>query len=1306
MAIYNGTPGNDVYPGSSGNNSGNDTILGNAGNDTLNGGAGNDFLYGGLGDDKLDGGSGNDLLDGGAGNDRLEGGAGHDLLNGGAGSDILSYGMAENAGYRDGYSGGFGTDTLQLGFTYAQWLTPGVQADVAQYLAFLAGTKAQLSLFEFKSFGLTTFGMENLTVTVDGIALDPRNDPVTLTADTIACSEDAPSTAFNVLANDSVPDLARSIAFTQPPAGADGTRHGTVALANLDLTHPATGQAAQFVYTPNDFYQGLGAGQTAQDTFTYTVTDANGDVKTATVTINITGANDAAVINGQRSGDVTEAGGVANGTAGSPTATGLLTATDPDNPANAFTATAAGQASTGGYGTYAMTAGGTWIYTLDDTHSAVQALSATGTLQDSFQVTTADGTAQTITIGIKGANDAPTVGAALVSAAREDAEPYDIDLLAGVNDIDNDISTLNISNVTYSVDGGAASATAASGLSLSGRTLTVDPGNDAFDHLAGPTNRKEAQTSTIRVDFQVDDGNGGTSVQSETVTISGVNDYAIVDGSLTGEVTEAGGVDNGTPGSPTATGVVTAADVDNAANTFMDATPGQPSRGGYGTYAISADGKWTYTLTNHNGTVQKLNTTETLQDTFQVTTEDGTEETIRISINGANDAPVVTSTSATVSEDGPALTGRLDGSDVDAGASLTFASTGILVTALNIDPDGAYRFDPKNAAFQHLSQGSSVDLLQNFSVSDGVSSTNGTMQITVNGVNDTPVAINDALTATRGAPAIYTALQLLGNDTDADDGDAALLKISSVTDGAGGTAVLNTDGTVTFTPSTSGAASFSYVAQDTKGVSSNAATANVTVAASTAVDILLCGADVINGTFSPTGAAADNVVLADGGSMLINSVDYTVTLPDKPAYSSENGSAGGDGTATVAGASPTSATAFNERIAYQDASPHLVLGAALIAVGNGGQGGAAGPYTAGVDGGTTPAGGNGANGETIDYTVAETGSGSVLLFGGDQADAGDGGNGGNGAAGNYTVTPGTSRFFASQFGQDGGDGGSGGSGGSINYKIETGFARDIILQGDIGAGGIDGQDGLGGAANPNASGFINGTPLGRITHPGSGGPGGHGGTAHYDINAGDGNNTIVAGKAGLFNDGGSYSALTGGAGDDTFYFDKSFTGTSATARLTQFTVTGSIGNDTLVIKDLYQDAAAGKLHDIAFDGGAGSDTIKITGMTDLDLGRFLVSENASSGKTSYANVDAFDFANGAADIFRLTPSAGIAFTSGDLLFLKADANDQVFVADDGFSRTKVDSLTVLGVSYDHYHYEGIGATQFDLYVSGAQPLFS
>src|SRR5207244_1506063 len=102
----------------------------------------------------------------------------------------------------------------------------------------------------------------------------------------------------------------------------------------------------------------------------------------------------AAVISGTATGSVVEAGGVGNGTAGTPTVSGTLTDSDVDNTPNTFTAAAAGTASTGGLGTYGMTAGGIWTYTLDNSNSTVESLNNGQSTTDTFTVTTVDGTAK------------------------------------------------------------------------------------------------------------------------------------------------------------------------------------------------------------------------------------------------------------------------------------------------------------------------------------------------------------------------------------------------------------------------------------------------------------------------------------------------------------------------------------------------------------------------------------------------------------------------------------------------------------------------------------------------------------------------------------------------------------------------------------------------------------------------------------------------------------------------------------------------------------------------------------------------
>ena len=107
------------------------------------------------------------------------------------------------------------------------------------------------------------------------------------------------------------------------------------------------------------------------------------------------------------------------------------------------------------------------------------------------------------------------------------------------------------------------------------------------------------------------------------------------------------------------------------------------------------------------------------------------------------------------------------------------------------------------------------------------------MTVNVAAVNDAPVAVADTLAATEDTAVTYTAAQLLGNDTDGDPELTQTLTIATVTSGTGGTAVLNADGTVTFTPNANfnGAASFSYTATRRRGDESTPATVTVNVAA-------------------------------------------------------------------------------------------------------------------------------------------------------------------------------------------------------------------------------------------------------------------------------------------------------------------------------------------------------------------------------------------------------------------------------------------------------------------------------------------
>ena len=87
-----------------------DLIEGHGGNDRLYGFGGGDQLFGDDGDDILDGGNGDDSLDGGLGSDQLLGGAGNDVMAGGGDDDTIS----ETVAGSDSLSGGDGADSISV----------------------------------------------------------------------------------------------------------------------------------------------------------------------------------------------------------------------------------------------------------------------------------------------------------------------------------------------------------------------------------------------------------------------------------------------------------------------------------------------------------------------------------------------------------------------------------------------------------------------------------------------------------------------------------------------------------------------------------------------------------------------------------------------------------------------------------------------------------------------------------------------------------------------------------------------------------------------------------------------------------------------------------------------------------------------------------------------------------------------------------------------------------------------------------------------------------------------------------------
>ncbi|WP_018576483.1 VCBS domain-containing protein, partial [Legionella shakespearei] len=166
----------------------------------------------------------------------------------------------------------------------------------------------------------------------------------------------------------------------------------------------STGKWSYDLYNDSAEVNSMQDGETK--TVSLTVETSDGIPRQVQITIH--GANDAAVIAGAISGDVTESGGFNDSIPGQPEYKGQLFAEDPDNPENTFRAVNDGQTDHG-YGTFSINQNGEWVYHLDNNNPAVNSLKAGTNIEDTFTVYSADGTPQEITIVINGTNDITTL---------------------------------------------------------------------------------------------------------------------------------------------------------------------------------------------------------------------------------------------------------------------------------------------------------------------------------------------------------------------------------------------------------------------------------------------------------------------------------------------------------------------------------------------------------------------------------------------------------------------------------------------------------------------------------------------------------------------------------------------------------------------------------------------------------------------------------------------------------------------------------------------------------------------------------
>jgi large repetitive protein len=627
--------------------------------------------------------------------------------------------------------------------------------------------------------------------------------------DVATTNEDTP-VAIPVLANDVDPD-GDPLTVTQASAG-NGT---VVILPNGTLQ-----------YTPNPNFNGT-------DTILYTITDSEGGVSTASVSITVNPVNDTPTTVGlpNQNGDDGAAVSI-------PTASAF---SDIDGDALTFTATGLPN-----------------NLTIDPVTGVISGTLAPDTSQNGPYVVTVTATdpsgAQVTTSFVYSVQNIPPVAVNDVASTPEDV-PVVVAVLTNDSDPDNDPLTITsasanngtvvvnpngtltftpnpnfngIANISYTVtdgNGGFATATVtvtvgavndaptalpipnqasvdgafySAGVApffsdLDGDTLTFSvtglPAGLAIDPATGVVsgfidrNASQVNGGVYTVTITASDGNGGTVSRTLTATITNPAPTATNDSATTAEDTPIPAInvlgnDTDPDGDPL---IVTAASAPN------------------GTVTINPDGTLRYVPnTNFNGT-----------DTITYTISDGNGGTstaaVTVTVTPVNDAPVAVNDNATTNEDQPVTIGVLgNDSDVDGDTLTVTAATSPNGTVV-INPDGTITFTP-NPNFNGPTT-------ITYTISDGNGGTStATVNITVSAVNDAPVA-NPSTAATNEDTPVN--VPVLANDTDVDGNP---LTVTAAT-APNGTVMVNPNGTVTYTPNANfnGTDTITYTISDGQG---------------------------------------------------------------------------------------------------------------------------------------------------------------------------------------------------------------------------------------------------------------------------------------------------------------------------------------------------------------------------------------------------------------------------------------------------------------------------------------------------------
>jgi len=644
------------------------------------------------------------------------------------------------------------------------------------------------------------------------------------------------STTGNVLPNDQDADSPVLVVVGVSVNGVPGAvgqpvvgTYGTVVI-NAD---------GSYTYTLNNNdpdTDALAVGDSAADVFVYTITDELGNTDSTTLTINITGTNDAPVITGA------DAAGVVTEDASNPTLsdTGTISFDDVDlSDAHTVSVAAAGNNPLGGTLTASVTdaatgAGGgtvTWVYNV--ANSATQYLDDGETATESFNVTISDGNGgtvtQTVTVVINGANDVPTITVTTGNPGGANDVVYEAGLENGsgsgtttttvggsfkLTDADglDDIKSVTINGETFAI-GGLVNQT----VDGSNGTLTIT----AYNAATGVATYSYTLTSSstdvanaLETDrFTLTTSDGTVSSTPATITIEIVDDVPTARNDVGTQSPENAPIAidvlaNDTRG---ADGVNATTGVALVANSLTGSGSLAYANGVY-TYTPSAGEEGTvsfqYTITDGDGDTSTATVTITLADdstpTVNVVTAEGGSVVSEAALNdgGSNAASPAETTAGSfgITTGGDTVQSLvIDGINVTTGGTVTGDYGTLTVSVVGGVYNWSYTLTDNTLDHNDpATTGTPEGVFDNFNVvvtdSDGDTATD-TLDIAI--LDDGPTAYSNSRTAVEGVDLTGNVLTDETNDVFGADGAAAGGGVVGVRAAGGDTTTDVTTGTGT-----------------------------------------------------------------------------------------------------------------------------------------------------------------------------------------------------------------------------------------------------------------------------------------------------------------------------------------------------------------------------------------------------------------------------------------------------------------------------------------------------------------------------